>query len=275
MRRVLKRLRMPPAPRLARPGWRRFPRPRAPAMPAGDLLPVDCAATRRCVFVVIEVSTRHGHVPGVTGHPDRGAARPAGTGICGPIRGSAAAGSGSRPGTGPAGQPGRPARRCRVPGSRRERSRRAAREPTPVPAAGCAAPGPHSPDAEHRAPAAARGPGWSTPRTTTSIARAEPGICARRTATRSLPSRPPARPRPEHDGEGPRADRSTSTNQQHDRRNPSHDVAGQRPRQRYGTPQGGARCRGVRAGAHGGSFDGARPADRLRRLIPRVCLNLH
>jgi hypothetical protein len=49
----------------------------------------------------------------------------------------------------------------------------------------------HRPGAEHRAPAAARGPGWSTPRPATRMPRAGPGICAHRTAMRSPPSRPP------------------------------------------------------------------------------------
>ena len=63
---------MPPAPRRARCAWRRFLRAQAPALLAGDFFRVDCAVTWRrcCVFVVIEVSTRHGHVPGVTAHPD-------------------------------------------------------------------------------------------------------------------------------------------------------------------------------------------------------------
>ena len=72
VRRVLKRLRMPPAPQRTRPRWRRFLRTQAPAMLAGDFFPVDCAVTWRRVrvFFVIEVSTRHGHVLGVTAHPD-------------------------------------------------------------------------------------------------------------------------------------------------------------------------------------------------------------
>jgi hypothetical protein len=38
-------------------------------MLAGGLFPADCAVTlrRNCVFLVIEVSTRPGHVPGVAG----------------------------------------------------------------------------------------------------------------------------------------------------------------------------------------------------------------
>jgi putative transposase len=70
--RVLKRLRIPPAPQRARCTWRRFLRTRAPAMLACDFFHVDCTVTvrRGCVFVVIEVSTRRIHVLGVTAHPD-------------------------------------------------------------------------------------------------------------------------------------------------------------------------------------------------------------
>jgi putative transposase len=72
VRRVLKRLRIPSAPRRARCTWRQLLRTQAPALLAGDFFRVDRAVTwrRGCVFFVIEVSTRHGHVPGVTGHPD-------------------------------------------------------------------------------------------------------------------------------------------------------------------------------------------------------------
>jgi putative transposase len=72
VRRVLKRLRMPPAPQRTRSAWRQFPRTQAPAMLACDFYRVDCAVTLRrgCVFFVIEVSTRRVHVLGVTAHPD-------------------------------------------------------------------------------------------------------------------------------------------------------------------------------------------------------------
>ena len=64
MRRVLKRLQIPPAPQRARFTWRQFLCTPAPAMLACDFFHVDCAVTLRRVyriFFVIEVSTRHVH----------------------------------------------------------------------------------------------------------------------------------------------------------------------------------------------------------------------
>jgi len=71
VRRVLKQLRMPPAPQRSQPAWRRFLRTQATAIVACDLLPVDCAVTlrRSQLGFVIEVSTRYAHVLGVTVHP--------------------------------------------------------------------------------------------------------------------------------------------------------------------------------------------------------------
>jgi putative transposase len=70
--RVLKRLRIPPAPQRSRTTWRQFLRSQASTMLACDLFTVDCAVTLRRVYVffVIEIGTRHVHVRGVTGHPD-------------------------------------------------------------------------------------------------------------------------------------------------------------------------------------------------------------
>ena len=64
VRRVLKRLRIPPAPRRARTSWRQFLRSPAATMLACDFFTVDCAVTlrRRYVVFVIEVGTRHVHV---------------------------------------------------------------------------------------------------------------------------------------------------------------------------------------------------------------------
>jgi transposase len=73
VRRVLRRLRIPPAPQRSPTTWRQFLRSQAATMLACDFFHVDCAVTLRRVYVffVIEVGTRHVHVLGVTVHPDR------------------------------------------------------------------------------------------------------------------------------------------------------------------------------------------------------------
>ncbi len=70
--RVLERLRIPPAPQRSRTTWRHFLRTQAATMLACDFFHVDCAVTLRRVYVffVLEVSTRHVHLLGVTTHPD-------------------------------------------------------------------------------------------------------------------------------------------------------------------------------------------------------------
>jgi transposase InsO family protein len=72
VRRILKRLWIPPAPQRGRATWRRFLRSQASTMLACDFFHVDCAVTLRRIYVffMIEAGSRHVHVLGVTAHPD-------------------------------------------------------------------------------------------------------------------------------------------------------------------------------------------------------------
>ena len=158
VRRVLRRLRIPPAPQRSRSTWRQFIRTQASTMLACDFFHVDCAVTLRRVYVffVIEVGSRYVHVLGVTAHPD-GAWTVQQDGICNGLARAAGSGSDLEPGwqsteAFDAAFASAGIEAAKIPPQSPRANADAKRWPR-------TAGGGHRPDADRRATAPARGPG--------------------------------------------------------------------------------------------------------------------
>jgi transposase len=86
VRRVLKRLGIPPAPQRDRAIWRQFLRSQAATMLACDFFHVDCAVTLRRLYVFFVIQHPPCPCPGRDRAPGRGVDRPAGPEPDGPGR---------------------------------------------------------------------------------------------------------------------------------------------------------------------------------------------